>query len=132
MRKLDLRNYRANKLYGFHDKDIAVSAPIVEQPIKSSSEESSVVEMLYAPCPDTRLPDSSLPFKLSHSNQEAVKNIIKDFILRAHPHHQSQADSDTALDFVASRSAQYGNEVLEYQTKLTQAVQEDMQESANE
>lgn len=125
-----MKNYRAKLLYGFHDKDIAVVSTVKDVAKSSSTEEESVLSMIYAPCPDTRLPDSRLPFKLSRSDQRAVISVINDFVLKAHPHKSSNADSSTALDFTRSRSDQYGSELLAYQEKLSQAVQDDIFESS--
>lgn len=123
-----MKNYRAKLLYGFYDKDIAVISTSKDVSKSSNSEEESVLSMIYAPCPDTRLPDPRLPFKLSRSNQDAVKSVINDFVLKAHPHKSSNADASTALDFTRSRSEQYGSELIDYQNKLTTAVQSDLEE----
>lgn len=64
-----MKNYRAKLLFGFHDKDIAVVPTAKDVSKSSNSEEESVLSMIYAPRPDTRLPDPRLPFKLSRSNQ---------------------------------------------------------------
>lgn len=125
-----MKNYRAKLLFGFHDKDIAVVTTAKDVSKSSNTEEESVLSMIYAPCPDTRLPDPRLPFKLSRSNQDAVKSVINDFVLKAHPHKSSNADASTALDFTRGRSEQYGSELLSYQEKLSQAVQDDITESS--
>lgn len=125
-----MKNYRAKLLFGFHDKDIAVVTTAKDVAKSSNTEEESVLSMIYAPCPDTRLPDPRLPFKLSRSNQDAVKSVINDFVLKAHPHKSSKADASTALDFTRGRSEQYGSELLSYQEKLSQAVQDDLIESS--
>lgn len=123
-----MKNYRAKLLFGFHDKDIAVVTTVKDVANSSNTEEESVLSMIYAPCPDTRLPDPRLPFKLSRSNQDAVKSVINDFVLKAHPHKSSNADASTALDFTRGRSEQYGSELLSYQEKLSNAVQSDFEE----
>ena len=123
-----MKNYRAKLLFGFHDKDIAVVPTAKDVSKSSNSEEESVLSMIYAPRPDTRLPDPRLPFKLSRSNQDAVKSVINDFVLKAHPHKSSNADASTALDFTRGRSEQYGFELIDYQNKLTSAVQSDLEE----
>lgn len=117
----NIRNYRANKLYGFSDKSCMCVAPLQDVPNKNK-EEDSVLEMIYAPVPSTRLPDPRLPFKLMRSNSEAVKSVINDFVLKQHSHQSSNADADTALDFTSKREDQFGNERLAYQNALIDAV----------
>lgn len=117
----NLRNYRAKKLYGFSDKSCLCVVPIQDVPNKNK-EEDSVLEMIYAPEPLTRLPDPRLPFKLMRSNSEAVKSVINDFVLKQHTHQSSSADADTALDFTSKREDQFGNERIAYQSALIDAV----------
>lgn len=117
----NIRNFRANKLYGFFDKSCKCVAPIQDVPNKNK-EEDSVLEMIYAPEPSTRLPDPRLPFKLMRSNSEAVKSVINDFVLKQHSHQSSNADADTALEFTSKREDQFGNERLAYQNALIDAV----------
>lgn len=121
-----LRDYRAARLFGFVDRHFKFIPPKKVSTDKNKKEEGSVIRMIYAPDIDTGLPNSSLPFKLSRSNSDAVRSVINDFILKKLPHHSSDADADTALEFTNERNSQYGLERRAYQEKLISAVQSDM------
>ena len=81
-------------------------------------QEDSVINLIFAPDPDTGVPRSDLALMFSKDKSPEIAQYIQDTLMRPVNDGSGAPDADTALEFMCSRSER----VEDYANRLREIV----------